>query len=52
MPETWECVTWKALGGYGSQSNKRGRDNAYRERIWFSPSCRAAQAQQVIQFED
>jgi len=39
MPETWECVAWKARGGYGSQSDQRGRENATRERIWFSPAC-------------
>jgi hypothetical protein len=39
MPEGWECVAWKAHGGYGSQANGRGRDNANRERIWFSPAC-------------
>jgi len=37
MPADWECVEWKAGGGYGRQneSNK----NAARERIWFSPHC-------------
>ena len=39
MPESWACVPWKAMGGYGSQGNGRGRDNARRERIWFSPHC-------------
>jgi DNA adenine methylase len=39
MPDAWECVAWKARGGYGSQGNGRGRDNANRERIWFSPGC-------------
>lgn len=40
MPQTWECIAWKAPGGYGNQGNKtRGRDNAGRERIWFSPHC-------------
>ena len=38
MPESWECVPWKARGGYGSQS-KSGNENAARERIWFSPHC-------------
>lgn len=37
MPETWECVAWKAAGGYGR--SKQGRANARRERIWFSPGC-------------
>jgi len=38
MPDTWECVRWKAQGGYG---NQRAGDNgnARRERIWFSPHC-------------
>lgn len=35
----WSCVSWKARGGYGSQSDGRGRSNAARERIWFSPHC-------------
>lgn len=39
MPEDWHCVEWKTSGGYGLQSENRGRDNAIRERIWFSPHC-------------
>lgn len=39
MPESWECVHWKARGGYGSQGEARGRENSRRERIWFSPYC-------------
>ena len=39
MPETWEAFAWKAQGGYGSQGKGRGRDNAARERVWFSPHC-------------
>ncbi|MDE2106709.1 MAG: hypothetical protein KGL39_56360 [Patescibacteria group bacterium] len=39
MPESWECVAWKAKGGYGSQSTKHDNPNAKRERIWFSPHC-------------
>lgn len=35
----WEGVAWKAHGGYGSQGETTGRDNAARERIWFSPHC-------------
>ena len=35
----WDCVACKARGGYGSQSDGRGRENAARERIWFSPHC-------------
>jgi hypothetical protein len=38
MPPTWECVAWKARGGYSSQ-NGEGNDNPKRERIWFSPAC-------------
>ena len=39
IPASWECVEWKARGGYGSQGNGSGRENAGRERIWFSPHC-------------
>jgi DNA adenine methylase len=35
----WSTVAWKARGGYGSQGDGRGRENATRERIWFSPHC-------------
>ncbi len=35
----WDAVKWRTPGGYGSQGNGRGRENAARECIWFSPSC-------------
>ena len=35
----WTAVPWKAHGGYGSQGDGRGRANASREVIWFSPHC-------------
>jgi DNA adenine methylase len=39
MPASWECFAWKNRGGYGSQGDGEGRENARRERIWFSPRC-------------
>ena len=39
MPSEWECVAWKAHGGYAGQSQKHDNPNAKRERIWFSPHC-------------
>ena len=39
MPISWECLPWKARGGYGSQGTGAGRENSGRERIWFSPHC-------------
>jgi DNA adenine methylase len=39
MPSTWDCVAWKARGGYGSQSQEHDNPNAKRERVWFSPHC-------------
>jgi DNA adenine methylase len=39
MPEGWECIPWKARGGYGSQGDNSARENSTRERIWFSPHC-------------
>lgn len=39
MPSSWECVPWKAKGGYGGQSQAHDNPNAKRERIWFSPHC-------------
>ena len=38
MPKRWECVPWKAKGGYASQARVQS-DNSKRERIWFSPHC-------------
>jgi hypothetical protein len=35
----WEPHQWKARGGYGNQGTGRGRANAKREVIWFSPYC-------------
>ncbi len=37
MPPEWECVPWKAGGGYGR--SERGKANREQERIWFSPQC-------------
>lgn len=37
MPPDWECVAWKATGGYANRN--AANQNARRERIWFSPAC-------------
>ena len=39
MPDGWHAHAWKSRGGYGSQGNGRGRANAGRETVWFSPHC-------------
>lgn len=39
MPDTWECVPWKASGGYGRNGSVSMEINRHRERIWFSPHC-------------
>lgn len=41
MPPEWECVAWKAGGGY---NNLGDGENRHRERIWFSPACIRPQA--------
>jgi|SRR6187549_1138536 len=38
-PAGWTAIKWRTPGGYGSQGNGRGRENAAREVIWFSPAC-------------
>jgi hypothetical protein len=44
MPGSWDCVEWKARGGYGSQGKNRARENSSKERVYFSPHClRSAQ---------
>ena len=41
----WEVVAWQTSGAYGNQGKGkggvrgRGKDNAARERLWFSPGC-------------
>ena len=35
----WTSYAWRPIGGYGSQGNGRGRANAGREVVWFSPHC-------------
>jgi len=35
----WTPYYWSANGGYGNQSQKRGRANKNREVVWFSPHC-------------
>jgi site-specific DNA-adenine methylase len=41
MPDSWTEVAWKANGGFANQKAERtrGKENAHRERIWFSPYC-------------
>lgn len=39
FPDGWAAYRWKARGGYGSQGDGRGRENARRETVWFSPAC-------------
>lgn len=53
FPDSWECFAWKNRGGYGSQGEGEGRENAGRERIWFSPHCIADdKPEQRSLFED
>ena len=39
VPDNWTLYRWKAAGGYGSQGEGAGRENANRECVWFSPHC-------------
>lgn len=46
----WDKYSWKATGGYGNQAHGRGRENAHRERIWFSPAClKKAEANDIFE---
>jgi DNA adenine methylase len=42
MPHDWTAFRWKARGGFGSQGDGRGRENAALETLWFSPACQSA----------
>ena len=50
MPAEWECVAWKATGGYAGQSTRHDNPNAKRERIWFSPHCLKPDKGQIAMF--
>lgn len=41
MPSDWRCIAWKANGGHANKSKgtNKGKENATRERVWFSPAC-------------
>lgn len=39
MPQNWTMFSWKANGGLANKGNDRGRENATKERIYFSPHC-------------
>lgn len=39
FPDTWECVSWHAGGGYDGQNRDKDNRNRERERVWFSPHC-------------
>lgn len=35
----WEPFRWKARGGMGNTGSGKGKENANKEVIWFSPHC-------------
>lgn len=39
FPDGWLEYAWENQGGMANLGNNRGRDNAKKERIWFSPNC-------------
>jgi hypothetical protein len=48
MPDNWRAWRWKARGGFGSQGDGRGRENAARETLWFSPACADPQQERLL----
>jgi hypothetical protein len=51
MPDSWSKLAWKAQGGMANQGNAQGKENARRERIWFSPHCLKPNRTQARLFE-
>lgn len=51
MPSEWTCFRWKAPGGYGSQGQGKGRQNAGQEVIWFSKHCLIGKQKQLSLLE-
>jgi len=41
MPDDWTYLKWKAHGGYSHRGKvqTRGKENAWKEIVWFSPHC-------------
>lgn len=39
MPDDWECVGWKRLGGMAATGKHRKSCQRDTERVWFSPHC-------------
>lgn len=39
IPDTWQTFSWKTGGGMSALGNSRGKDNASKEVIYFSPHC-------------
>jgi hypothetical protein len=48
MPEDWSVYRWKAHGGLGNQGNGRGKQNAAREVLWFSPACARPEQESLL----
>jgi site-specific DNA-adenine methylase len=46
FPDDWDCVEWKAMGGYAAAAGHG--ENSQRERIWFSPHCLAPKQKELI----
>lgn len=46
MPDTWDCLAWKAMGGYAAAAGNT--ENSTRERIWFSPHCLQANQKELF----
>ncbi len=39
IPPNWQTTSWKSNGGMANLGDSRGKDNAKKERIYFSPHC-------------
>lgn len=50
LPDSWECVPWKARKGYGAVDENGRNENRERERIWFSPHCLKPDKGQIAMF--
>lgn len=39
IPDNWVTYSWKTNGGLANLGDSRGKTNAKKETIWFSPHC-------------
>lgn len=48
FPEDWSALNWKGNCAWANWGNNKGKDNAKKEMIWFSPGCHNSKIRKVL----